>query len=106
MGAMIGFGLFKGLYDANIWAALHDVVPPERRATAVGVMNSVGWLGGGTAPVVVALASERFGMKACLGATSVIYLSLGVVLAVAATRWMRVSPASSASVVPPRVVGQ
>jgi hypothetical protein len=44
---MIGFGYFKGMYDANIWDSLHDVAPPERRATAVGVMNAIGWLGGG-----------------------------------------------------------
>jgi hypothetical protein len=40
---MIGFGYFKGMYDANIRASLHDVAPPERRATAVGVMNAIGW---------------------------------------------------------------
>ncbi len=31
-------------YDTNIRASLHDVAPPERRATAVGVMNAIGWL--------------------------------------------------------------
>jgi hypothetical protein len=35
------------MYDANIRASLHDVVKPERRATVVGVMNAIGWLGGG-----------------------------------------------------------
>ena len=40
--AMIGFGYFKGMYDANIRASLHDVVKPERRATTVGVMNTIG----------------------------------------------------------------
>jgi MFS family permease len=45
--AMACFGFFKGIYDANIWASLHDVVPAQRRATAVGVMNSLGWLSGG-----------------------------------------------------------
>ena len=40
---MIGFGYFKGMYDANIRASLHDVVKPERRATAVGLMNAIGW---------------------------------------------------------------
>ena len=43
--AMTGFGYFKGFYDANIWASLYDVVPVTRRATAVGLMNSIGWLG-------------------------------------------------------------
>src|SRR5260370_41440872 len=71
--ATMGFGFFKGMYDANIWASLHDVVPPERRATAVGVMNSIGWLGGGVAPVAMATASGVWGMGMCLSATSAVY---------------------------------
>jgi MFS family permease len=78
--AMIGFGYFKGLYDANIWASLHDVVRPGLRSTAVGLMNAVGWVGGGTAPVAIAIASERYGMSACLSASSLIYLSFGTLL--------------------------
>src|SRR5215470_8897610 len=39
--ALAGFGFFKGLYDANIWASLYDVVPARRRATAQGLMNAV-----------------------------------------------------------------
>jgi MFS family permease len=78
--AMAGFGFFKGFYDANIWASLYDLVKPERRATAQGLMNSIGWLGGGAAPVAVGVASAQFGMSACLSATSLIYLSLGVLL--------------------------
>jgi hypothetical protein len=41
---MIGFGYFKGMYDANIRASLHDMVKPERRATVAGLMNAIGWL--------------------------------------------------------------
>ena len=78
--ALIGFGYFKGLYDANIWASLHDVVRPERRASAVGLMNSIGWIGGGVAPVAIAAASERFGMSACISANSVIYLIVAALL--------------------------
>jgi MFS family permease len=80
--AMAGFGFFKGLYDANIWASLYDVVPARRRATAQGLMNAVGWLGAGVAPVAVAAASARYGMAACLSATSAIYLLCGVLLMV------------------------
>jgi MFS family permease len=78
--AMAGFGFFKGLYDANIWASLYDVVRPQRRATALGLMNAVGWLGGSAAPVLVALAAERFGMGAALSATSLIYVLFGSLL--------------------------
>ena len=86
--AMTGFGFFKGLYDANIWASLHDVVPPARRAVAVGVMNSIGWLGGGFAPVAIAAASARYGMSACLSANSAIYLAVGLLLTFGILRFM------------------
>jgi MFS family permease len=78
--ALAGFGFFKGLYDANIWASLYDVVPARRRATAQGLMNAVGWLGAGVAPVAVAAASDRYGMAACLSATSAIYVLCGGLL--------------------------
>jgi hypothetical protein len=77
---MTGFGYFKGVYDANIWASLHDVVRPENRATAVGIMNSIGWVGGGIAPVAIAKGSQYFGMSACISASSLIYLFFGTLL--------------------------
>jgi len=86
--AMTCFGFFKGIYDSNIWASLHDVVPPERRATAVGVVNSISWLGAGTATVTIAAASQRFGMSACISATSLIYLFFGLLLLWGVSRFM------------------
>ena len=44
IAALTFWGLFKGFYDANIWASLFDVVPAEARGRAVGLMNMVGWL--------------------------------------------------------------
>jgi predicted MFS family arabinose efflux permease len=93
--ALIGFGYFKGLYDANIWASLHDVVRPERRAAAVGLMNSLGWIGGGIAPVAIAAASERFGMSACISANSVIYLLVAALLFIGIRKYARRSLVSS-----------
>jgi MFS family permease len=87
--AMCGFGLFKGFYDANIWASLYDVVPPKRRASAVGFMNSVGWLGGGIAPVAIAAASQSYGMSVCLSATSVVYVMAAILLLVGVKRFLR-----------------
>lgn len=87
--AMTGFGFFKGLYDANIWASLYDVVPAARRATALGVMNSIGWLGAGVAPVAIAALSDRYGMSASISATSAVYLLMGGLLAAGIALWMR-----------------
>ncbi|MBN9614693.1 MAG: MFS transporter [Acidobacteriales bacterium 59-55] len=78
--AMVGFGYFKGLYDANIFAGLYDVVPVERRGVAAGVLNSLGWLGAGFAPVSIALGAAHYGMSACISATAGIYLFIGLLL--------------------------
>jgi sugar phosphate permease len=80
LGAMAGFGLFKGVYDSNLWAALYDVTPVEQRGTALGVMNSLGWLGGAAAQLAVGVASARYGMSACLSATALVYLAIATAL--------------------------
>ena len=77
---MTGFGYFKGIYDANIWASLYDVVPIDRRGASAGIMNSLGWLGGGVAPIAIALAASHYGMSACISATAGIYLLMGLLL--------------------------
>ena len=80
LAAMIGFGLFKGVYDSNLWAALYDVTLVDMRGTTLGLMNSLGWLGGAAAQVSIGLASERYGMSACLSATAAIYLLIACLL--------------------------
>ena len=37
-------------------------------------MNSAGWIGGGFAPIAIAVASERYGMSAAISASSIVYL--------------------------------
>ena len=86
LAAMIGFGFFKGVYESNLWAALYDVTPIERRGAALGVMNSLGWLGGAIAQLAIGLASRRFGMSLCLSATAAIYLAIAVLLWMGARR--------------------
>jgi MFS family permease len=85
MAGLVGAGLCKGIYDANIFASLYDVVPVADRGTAAGLMNTVGWTGGLVAPIVVGFASERFGLGAAIASTAVVYL-LVASLAYAAAR--------------------
>jgi MFS family permease len=82
--ALIGAGLCKGIYDANIFASLFDVVRPEDRGTAAGLMNTLGWTGGFVAPTAVGIASERFGLSAAIASTAVVYLLVGLLALVAA----------------------
>jgi sugar phosphate permease len=56
--ALIAFGACKGVYDSGIFASLYDVVEPKARATAAGLMNTVGWGGGALGPLFVGLAAK------------------------------------------------
>jgi MFS family permease len=76
---LIGAGLCKGIYDANIFAALYDVISPDDRGTAAGLMNTVGWTGGFAAPVVIGVASERYGLAIAITTTAAVYLLVGLV---------------------------
>jgi MFS family permease len=77
-------GAGKGLFDGCIYAAMHDVVPPAARATAVGLMTMVGFCGAGLTPIMVAELSELFGMAA--GMTSLAGLYFAAVVLLLATR--------------------
>jgi predicted MFS family arabinose efflux permease len=90
--AMIGFGYFKGWYEANLIAGLYDFVAVEDRGAAAGILNSLGWLGGGTAPIIIAVASARFGMSASISATAGLYFFIGAALLIAASTLGRRAP--------------
>jgi MFS family permease len=75
------WGFFKGLYDANIFASVFDVVPPGARGRAAGFMNMIGWLaGGGSAPLVIGFAAERTSLGAAMALASLVYVAAGVLL--------------------------
>ncbi len=88
IGAMTAFGFCKGLYDANIWASLYDVVPAARRATAVGMMNMVGWSGGGLGSILIGVAVDRgMTMSAAISSTAIIYIIVACLLFTSAVRF-------------------
>jgi MFS family permease len=91
LASMTGFGLFKGLYDANIWASLYDFLPVEQRGLATGLMNSVGWLGAGFAPIAVASLSAYFSLGFCISLTAAIYLVLVLPMGMLAFRRSRIA---------------
>ena len=96
MLVMTIFGFCKGLYDANIFASLYDVVHPRARATAAGVMNAVGWTGGALAPTIIGWLLTRGGrenevanMSLAIACGGAIYLAGAALLLVAALFFAR-----------------
>jgi MFS family permease len=88
IAGLLFWGLFKGFYEANIFASVFDVIRPEARGTATGFMNMMGWLaGGGTAPVLVGWLSERFGLSIAIATAASAYWVAALLLAVAAFRF-------------------
>jgi MFS family permease len=79
--ALAAWGLFKGFYDANIFASVYDVVRPEARGTAAGLMNCVGWLaGGGTAPVIIGYVAQHSSLSLAISVAGGVYLLAGALL--------------------------
>ena len=83
---MIGFGYCKGIYDANIFASLYDVVAVRQRGIAAGMLNSLGWLGGGFAPIAIALSASKYGMGPSISGTAFVYCISGLMMLLAAQR--------------------
>jgi MFS family permease len=83
IAALTAWGFFKGLYDANIFASVFDVVGPEARGTAAGFMNAVGWLaGGGSAPLVIGIIAQYQSLGIAIALASTVYVAAGLLLLV------------------------
>jgi MFS family permease len=82
--ALTLWGLFKGLYDANIFASVLDVIRPEARGTAVGFMNMVGWLlGGAPAPVVIGYVAQHSSLSFAISIACIAPLTGSLLLFIA-----------------------
>ncbi|HEV2946603.1 MAG TPA: MFS transporter [Gemmataceae bacterium] len=82
--ALTAWGFFKGLYDANIFASAFDVIPAEIRGTTAGLMNMLGWLGGGaSAPLVIGILAEKYGLGLAISSAAVVYVASGLLLLIA-----------------------
>jgi MFS family permease len=77
---LIATSFGKGLFDGCIYAAMHDVVPPHARATAVGMMTMIGFFGAGLTPIFVAQVGERLGMAVAMTWLAGLYFIAVVIL--------------------------
>lgn len=78
--AAAAYGIMRGLFEANAFASIFDVVPSCHRAGAVGFLNVIAGLVGSLAPIVLGWLSQTRGQRGFeLG-----FAAMGGVLAVAA----------------------
>ena len=72
--ALAGFGLFRGFYDSNLFAALFDVVPLRCRSSATGLMLFFGFTIGSLAPVLLGVVKKHVSLSLGLSALGVLYV--------------------------------
>jgi len=63
LAAASAYGIFRGLFEVNTHASLFDVVPPEHRSTAVGLLNMIAFFFGGLSGVAMGALSQRWGVR-------------------------------------------
>ena len=78
--AATGFGLFSGLFIANIFPAAFDVVSADARATAVGLLNFFGAIMSGFATLFGGLWKQSLGIDRLLSITALAYIAAAVAL--------------------------
>lgn len=78
--AATGFGLFSGLFIANIFPAAFDVVASEARATSVGLLNFFGAIMSGFATLFGGLWKQSLGIDRLLSITALAYIAAAVAL--------------------------
>ena len=77
---MAGFGLFRGVYDSNIFAAVYDVIPRAYHASVVGFMTLVAFCAATLAPVLLGAIKEQLGMRPGLAVLALGFLIGGFVV--------------------------
>lgn len=74
------FGLFRGIYDSNLFAALFDVIEPKYRASSIGIMLAFAFLIGALAPVILGWVKTVAGLEIGLASLSLFYLTGGILI--------------------------
>ncbi len=77
------FGLFRGIYDSNIFASLYDVVEPKFRSTATGLMLMFAFVIGASAPYILGKIKPVLGLDWGLSTLSVVYIFSAVCIFIA-----------------------
>ncbi len=63
LAAASAYGVFRGAFEVNTHASLFDVVPPQHRSTAVGLLNMIAFFFGGLSGVAMGALSDKGGVK-------------------------------------------
>lgn len=78
--ALAAYGLFRGMYDAGVFAAIFDAVEDRLRATVTGVILASGFLIGAVSPLVLGTMKAEYGLEGGMKVLAVASALAGVAL--------------------------
>ena len=81
--AMVGYGLFKGMYDSNLFAAVYDVIDPRYRAMATSFMMMFSYLVACVSPWLLGALKPAIGLTGGMTLMGVICLVSAIPLILA-----------------------
>ena len=84
--AALGYGFFQGLFTANLFASVVDIIPKESRGFGVGFCNMIGGIAGGLAALLVGLLKAHFTVERLFGFAAGLGLGASVLLGI--TLWL------------------
>ena len=77
---LAGYGLFRGIYDSNLFAALYEVIDPKYRSSATGIMISFAFLVGALAPVILGSIKQGAGLELAIQSLAIVQIVAGILL--------------------------
>jgi MFS family permease len=80
-------GLCSGMYLANLFASAYDVVPPEIRAFAAGLMNLIGACVSGFSGLLGGVLKDKLGIGGLMTYSGCACMAAGILLIVAIRCW-------------------
>lgn len=81
--ALFLFGIFRGMYDSNIFASLFEVVSPAVRSSAAGLMLMCAFLVGAFSPYLLGVLKPTLGLAAGLSWLWLSYVAGGLFIFIA-----------------------
>jgi sugar phosphate permease len=88
--ALSGFGFFRGLYEANLYATLFAVIEPEYRSTSVGLSAMFAFIIASIVPFLLGYLKPTIGLSDGLSALSVSFLIGGICILIALKSYFKV----------------
>lgn len=81
---LFAFGIFRGVYDSNIYASLYEVIPPSLKSSVSGLMLMFAFLTGAFSPLLLGVLKPIMGLSAGLSGLGLSYALGAVFLFIAA----------------------